>query len=151
VWRGCSSCSLLLGRNYRTLKPKKTFKENLGVFEPWLCVSACIAQSVNTETCHYQLSYNVSATSARDNEGYISSQSVTELPAACDRDDRPWVITAQHGQRINLTLLNFTPLRPNQLNSLTPHHGIDAALSQHGRSAFSLHSDSKNCATVHSS
>ena len=82
-----------------------------------VCYVVCIsAESVNVEKCRYQDSYNISVSSIPASEGYISSQAFTDVPAACDRADRPWVIAAQHGQRINLTLFNFTPLRPNQLN-----------------------------------
>jgi hypothetical protein len=37
---------------------------------------------------------------------------MSEVPVACNRPDRPWTISARPGQRINLTLYNFTPLRP---------------------------------------
>jgi len=78
------------------------------------------AEAVNVDTCRYQNSYNVTVRYRSASEGYISSHGVTEVPAACDRADRPWVIAGQHGQRINLTLFNFTPLRPNQLNNRFP-------------------------------
>ena len=88
-----------------------------------LCVCVCvIAESVNVDTCRYQDSYNVPVTSIANSAGYISSQALADVPATCNRADRPWVIAAQQGQRINLTLFNFTPLRPNQLNSFPSYN-----------------------------
>ena len=81
----------------------------------WWCVWLSTAQSVDVDTCRYQDSHNVSATSVQpaSKGGYISNHAVSDVPAACARSDRPWLITAQPGQRINLTLYNFTPLTPS--------------------------------------
>jgi len=71
-----------------------------------------VAESINAEVCRWQDSYNVSVMTSHHASGYLSSSAMSEVPIACNRPDRPWTITVRPGQRINLTLYNFTPLRP---------------------------------------
>ena len=117
--------------------PLKTFC----ITERRVCCAYMTAQSVNAETCRYEDSYNVSAMSTSTRTGYISSQALTDVPAACDRADRPWVVTAQRGQRINLTLFNFTPLRPNQLKSFSPYDDERGSASHTQTGQFFYYSD----------
>jgi len=88
----------------------------------------CVAESIDVATCRYDDSYNVS----RASNGYISSSalSLPGLPAVCDDTRRPWIISGQHGQRINVTLVNFTPLTRNQLQLTTGQTHIADALRQ---------------------
>ena len=73
-----------------------------------------VAVSIDTLSCRHHNSHNVSAQQLTD--GYIWSGSVTSVgvPRDCDDPGRPWLISAGQGQRINVTLVNFTPLEPRR-------------------------------------
>jgi len=106
------------------IKNKASWSSTICLLIPTVIVSfcrcLCVAESIDVETCRFDDSYNVS----RDS-GYISSN-LPGVPAVCDDTQRPWVISVQHGQRINVTLVNFTPLTANQLRltSFQPHNHL---------------------------
>ena len=57
---------------------------------------------MTSEHCEYQTEVNIT----RDH-GFIASTAMLEAPS-CDGSSHPWVIIAQPGQHVNLTLYDFS-------------------------------------------
>ena len=108
---------------WHQLRPPSSIEHlaSIGLFTVFF-ISFLTAESINPQTCRWQDSYNVSAMTSQRTSGYLSSDAMLDAPLSCNRPDRPWTISARPGQRINLTLYNFTPLRSTQpLSSLSDY------------------------------